>query len=123
MIKETLVTIALTLGQTPTAIDGDTVKVAGVHIRLTDYDSPELFSPKCPREYALAWQAKRELETLLPTMKLELVPCAFTNYGRLCARATSNGQAVSAHMIEAKLASPMVCRPGYCPPKINWCAP
>jgi len=50
MIKEALVTAALTFGQIPTVIDGDTVRIAGVSIRLTDYDSPELFSPKCPKE-------------------------------------------------------------------------
>jgi micrococcal nuclease len=124
MFKESLVLVALALGQTPVPVDGDTIKIAGVSIRLVDYDSPELFRPKCPRELELAWKAKHELETLLPTMTLEIVPCAFANnYSRLCARATSNGQSVSAHMIEAKLASPMICKPGYCPPKINWCAP
>jgi endonuclease YncB( thermonuclease family) len=70
-----------TKSQIPTIVDGDTVKVAGVRIRLTDYDSPELFSPKCPREYALAWQAKQELEKLLSKMELKIVPCAFANYG------------------------------------------
>jgi endonuclease YncB( thermonuclease family) len=54
MIKEALVTVALAFGQTPTVIDGDTVKLAGVSIRLTDYDTPELFHPKCPREYMRA---------------------------------------------------------------------
>jgi endonuclease YncB( thermonuclease family) len=48
MLKEILVSAALTLGQTPTIIDGDTVKIAGIAIRLTDFDSPELFHPKCP---------------------------------------------------------------------------
>jgi len=65
MLKEALVTIALALGQVPSAIDGDTVKLAGVSTRLTDYDSPELFSAKCPKEHALALQARRELQALL----------------------------------------------------------
>jgi endonuclease YncB( thermonuclease family) len=65
MIKETLVTIALALGQTPSVVDGDTVKLAGVSIRLTDYDAPELFNSKCPKEHALALQARRELQALL----------------------------------------------------------
>jgi len=42
MFKETLVLIALGFGQTPTIVDGDTIKLAGVRIRLVDYDSPEL---------------------------------------------------------------------------------
>jgi endonuclease YncB( thermonuclease family) len=62
MLKEALVLAALALGQTPNIVDGDTVRIAGVSIRLTDYDSPELFSSKCPKEHALAWQARRELQ-------------------------------------------------------------
>jgi len=38
------------------------VRIAGVSVRLTDYDAPELFSPKCPQEYTRAAAAKRELE-------------------------------------------------------------
>jgi endonuclease YncB( thermonuclease family) len=65
MLKEALVLIALSLGQTPTIIDGDTIRLAEVSIRLVDYDSPELFSSKCPKEHALALQARRELQALL----------------------------------------------------------
>jgi endonuclease YncB( thermonuclease family) len=65
MLKEILVLAALAFGQTPTVIDGDTVRIAGVSIRLTDYDSPELFSSKCPKEQALAWQARRELQAIV----------------------------------------------------------
>jgi len=36
MIKETLVTIALAFGQTPSIVDGDTIKLAGIPIRLVD---------------------------------------------------------------------------------------
>jgi len=85
MLKEALVLAALAVEQ-PTVTDGDTVKIAGVRIRLVDYDSPELFSPKCPRERMWAEAAKRELEQPVPRLKLELVPCATANYGRLCAR-------------------------------------
>jgi endonuclease YncB( thermonuclease family) len=59
MIKESIVLMALAIGQ-PTVIDGDTVKIAGVAIRLTDYDAPELFSPKCARERMWAEAAKLE---------------------------------------------------------------
>jgi endonuclease YncB( thermonuclease family) len=37
------------LGQTPSVVDGDTVKLAGVSIRLVDFDSPELFSSNARR--------------------------------------------------------------------------
>jgi len=103
MLKEALVTIALALGQVPSAIDGDTVKLAGVSTRLTDYDSPELFSAKCPKEHALALQARRELQALLTLaeagslkMSFKLTPCAYANYGRLCAEATIDGKPLAA---------------------------
>src|SRR5262249_62191974 len=59
-IKELLVSTALAAGQIPTVTDGDTMKIVGIRIRLTNYDSPELFSPKCPSERELAWKAKLE---------------------------------------------------------------
>ena len=47
MIKETLVLAALAISS-PAVLDGDTVRIAGVSIRLTNYDSPELYSPQIP---------------------------------------------------------------------------
>ena len=131
MLKEALVLAALALGQTPSVVDGDTVKLAGVSIRLTDYDSPELFSFRnVPKEHALAWQARRELQALLTLaeagslkMSFKLVPCAYANYGRLCAEATIDGKPLAAHMIALKFAAPYICQPNSCPPKIDWCRP
>src|SRR5262245_18090141 len=105
--------MALAIGQ-PTVVDGDTVRIAGVSIRLTDYDTPELFSPRCPRERMWAEAAKLELERIISQIKLELVPCATSNYGRL-------GRPLAEYMINRNLAAPYVCRPGWCPPKRNWC--
>jgi len=116
MLKEAVVLAALALSS-PTVIDGDTVRIAGISIRLTDYDAPELFSPKCPREYAQARAAKTELERLISQVKLEIVPCATSNYGRLCAEGTINGKPLAQHMISRNLAVPYLCRPGQCPPK------
>src|SRR5215472_10558488 len=58
MLKEAIVLAALAVSS-PTVIDGDTVRIAGISIRLTDYDAPELFSPKCPQEYTRAAAAVR----------------------------------------------------------------
>jgi len=130
MLKEILVSAALAIGQTPSVIDGDTIKLAGVSIRLTYYDSPELFSSKCPKEHALALQARRELQALLTLaeagslkMSYKLVPCATSNWGRLCAEATIDGKPLAAHMIALKFAAPYICQPNSCPPKIDWCRP
>jgi len=124
MLKELIISTALALGQTPSITDGDTIKLSGVAIRLTDYDSPELFSPKCPREYTWAVAAKRELGRIIGQVKLELVPCAYYNYGRLCAKGTlDNGKPLAEHMIALKLAVPYLCEPGRCPKKVDWCKP
>ena len=120
-IKELLVSTGLATGQVPTVTDGDTVKIVGMRIRLTDYDSPELFSPKCPSERELAWKAKQELERIIGQVQLKLVPCATSNYGRLCAEGSINGKALATHMIGLGLGSPYVCRPGHCPAKRSWC--
>jgi endonuclease YncB( thermonuclease family) len=120
MIKETLVLAALAISS-PAVIDGDTVRIAGVSIRLTDYDSPELFSPKCPRERMWAEAAKLELERIISHVQLELVPCATSNYGRLCAEGAFDGKPLATHMIGLGLASPYVCWPGHCQAKRNWC--
>jgi endonuclease YncB( thermonuclease family) len=128
MIKEAIITIALALGQVPNVVDGDTIKIANVRIRLVDFDTPEI-AGKCPKEQGLAWQARRELQNLLilseggaVKMSFKLVPCAYANWGRLCAEATLDGKPLAQHMIRLGFASSYICRPGYCPPKINWCA-
>ena len=120
MIKETLVLAALVLSS-PAMVDGDTVRIAAVSIRLTDYDSPELFHPKCPRERMWAEAAKLELERIIGRVKLELVPCAASNYGRLCAEGTIDGKPLAEYMISRNLATLYICRPGRCPHKRNWC--
>jgi endonuclease YncB( thermonuclease family) len=121
MIKEAIVLAALAVSS-PTVIDGDTVRIAGVSIRLTDYDSPELFHPKCPAEYARAQAAKRELESIIGQVILKLVPCATSNYGRLCARGTLLTRSLSENMIAHGLAVPYICGPHSCPPKQSFCA-
>ena len=127
MIKDAIILAALAVSS-PTVIDGDTIRIAGVSVRLTDYDAPELFSAKCPRERALAMKARQELGALLMLaeagsikMTYRLVPCAFANYGRLCAEGSVDGKPLAAHMIKLGFASSYTCRPGWCPPKQNWC--
>ena len=121
MIKETLVLAALAISS-PAVVDGDTVRIAGVSIRLTDYDAPELFSPKCVR-VNMSWHGRQRSNSngIISRVKLELVPCATSNYGRLCAEGTIEGKPLATHMIGLGLASPYVCWPGHCQAKRNWC--
>ena len=78
----------------------------------------------------MALQARRELQALLTLaeagslkMSFKLVPCAYANYGRLCAEATIDGKSLAAHMIGLKFAAPYICQPGSCPKKVDWCRP
>ena len=112
--------MALAIGQ-PTVVDGDTVRIAGVSIRLTDYDAPELFHPKCLRERMWAGAAKLELKRIIGQIKLELVPCATSNWGRLCAEGSIDGRPLAEYMINRNLGASYIRQPGWCPPKRNWC--
>src|SRR5215471_16505599 len=109
MIKTLTALLALS-ATSPTVVDGDTVRVAGISIRLTDYDAPELFHPRCPREYAWAMAAKRELEHNISHVALQLTPCATANYGRLCAQGSIDGKPLAAHMIGRNLAASYICQ-------------
>src|SRR5215467_13739369 len=89
----------------------------GVSIRLDDYGAPEIHHAHCGREYRIALNAKRELERLAPTLRLQQVACATRNYGRWCAHVDG----LAEHMISMGLASPYDCT-HRCPPHRDWCA-
>ena len=46
-------------------VDGDTIWVDGVKIRVADIDTPEISSPRCDAEYALGIEARDRLVILL----------------------------------------------------------
>lgn len=102
-------------------VDGDTIRIGSERVRLTDYDAPELFSPRCKHEKRLAELARDRLQAILPQLSLEFVPCATGNYGRACARATLGGKPLADLMIREGLAAPYLCSEHRCPPHRNWC--
>lgn len=53
-------------------VDGDTFWRNGRKIRIADIDTPEVFSPKCPSEYARGMQATHRLRDLLNEGPFEL---------------------------------------------------
>jgi micrococcal nuclease len=120
MIRSTLISLALLAGCQPRAVDGDTLRLSGISIRLVDYDAPELFSPRCRRESTLALRAKSELQRQVAAgnLQVSIVPCATNNYGRLCGRATlSDRTPLASHMILLNLAVPY----DGLEQKKNWC--
>lgn len=55
-------------------VDGDTIWLRGTKIRLADIDTPEVFSPGCPREAALGRRATERLRELLNAGPFTLLP-------------------------------------------------
>lgn len=105
--------------------DGDTLRLPdGQGVRLTGFNTPEIFSPKCPAEKDLGLRAKERLRALIRAgnTRLAIGPgtCA---YGRLCGTLTVNGELVSEVLIREGLAEPMLCTEGRCPKPRDWCKP
>ena len=46
-------------------IDGDTIDIDGVRIRIVQIDTPETFGPRCENELILGRKAKKRLRELL----------------------------------------------------------
>ncbi|MDH4121094.1 MAG: thermonuclease family protein [Deltaproteobacteria bacterium] len=101
-------------------VDGDTIKVnlndpAGtlppvfsreLLVRTPGIDTPEIHG-KCPKEKALAQQAKAELERRLSqARKIDLQNPSRDKYFRLDAVVLADGQNVSDHLIQQGLAVP-----------------
>lgn len=111
MIKELVVTMCF--WGTPVAIDGDTAEVCGVRMRFDDFDTAELYHPRCQRELELARRARDELARRLPTLSYHPVPCMFQqNYGRICIHA----EGLAEHMIKLGVAVkfPLGHKPNWC---------
>lgn len=89
-----------------TVVDGDTLRYAGESVRLIGFDTPEVFSPQCPREKELGDRATELLRALLTAAST--IDLAFEanrdRYDRRLARVYINNQDLADLMIEAGLA-------------------
>jgi endonuclease YncB( thermonuclease family) len=112
------------------AVDGDTLHVldgpmAGLSVRLTGFDAPETYQPKCPAEKVLGTRATARMQALLQdkdaTLTIKPGNCA---YGRACGVLTvGSNEDVAGIMIREGLASRMLCPGGKCEAKKDWCQP
>lgn len=88
-------------------VDGDTIWLEGVNIRLEGYDTPEPQTNICggEREKALATQASNRLVTLLNShsWKLKLLG-EQGNYGRELGKLYFNGRNVGEILVKERLA-------------------
>jgi endonuclease YncB( thermonuclease family) len=116
MMNKSILIVALALvGCAPSnfyTVDGDTVNIGSLRVRLATHDAPELFHPRCERELVLARKAKDRLKSLLTgDYSIEYVACATgtgarDKYGRACAvfRVPPNGEDVGDILIREGLA-------------------
>jgi hypothetical protein len=88
------------------ALDGDTIEHRGRRIRLADIDAPELFSPQCASERALAERARLRLAALLAEGPVTLEPQGrdIDQYGRQLRIVARDGHSLGAVLVAEGLA-------------------
>jgi micrococcal nuclease len=90
-------------------VDGDTIRVGGIKIRLEDIDAPEVFSPKCPSELARGNRATARLLELINEGPFELVRTGTRDrdrYGRELRTLERDGRSLGAVLVAEGLARP-----------------
>jgi endonuclease YncB( thermonuclease family) len=88
-------------------IDGDTIRLDGIKIRLEDIDAPEVFSPKCASELARGERATRRLLELINAGPIELVRTGSRDqdrYGRKLRTLERAGRSLGATLVAEGLA-------------------
>lgn len=102
-------------------VDGDTVSLlCGLSLqraRLTGFDTPELFSPRCSAEGFAAWQAKLALRVaFFEASDIKFIGEGQDRYNRLLARVLVDGQPLAGKMVENGYARPYAGgqRTGWC---------
>ncbi|GAA3895393.1 thermonuclease family protein [Sphingomonas limnosediminicola] len=87
-------------------VDGDTVWVEGVKIRIADIDAPETHDPRCSSEKELGDRATLRLQQLLNSgaVTLEAVDRDTDRYGRKLRIVDVNGESVGSTLVAEGLA-------------------
>ncbi|MDV3257403.1 MAG: thermonuclease family protein [Sphingomonas sp.] len=99
-------------------IDGDTFRLGERRIRITGIDAPELSSPQCAKEEALARRSADRLATLLGEGEFEMVAHRFhrqDRHGRSLMVIQRDGRSIGSQLIEEGLAN------RYIGSKRSWC--
>ncbi|MFL6750221.1 MAG: thermonuclease family protein [Sphingomicrobium sp.] len=99
-------------------IDGDSFKLGDRTIRIMGIDAPQLSSPKCPAEAALARRSADRLITLLNEGQFEMIAHRLQTqdrYGRNLMMLRRNGRSIGHQLIDEDLAH------RYTGFKFSWC--
>jgi endonuclease YncB( thermonuclease family) len=89
-------------------VDGDTLWLEGVKIRIEGIDAPEIGEPKCAAERALGERAKQRLLALLNEGPIEVVAAGFRDrdkYGRKLRDIRRGGRSLGEQLIAEGLAA------------------
>lgn len=105
-------TFCHTGGGTNCVVDGDTLWVDGVKVRIADIDAPETHPPHCPREAELGRRATERLQSLVNSGPVELAPADRDEdrFGRKLRIVRVGGQSVGDQLIREGLARPWTGR-------------
>lgn len=99
-------------------VDGDTLRFGTRSVRIIGIDAPELVSPKCPAEAALAERAAARLMVLVNQGQFDMTPHRFNQtdrFGRDLRVLTRGTQSIGATLIAEGLAH------RYMGMKRSWC--
>jgi micrococcal nuclease len=100
-------TLCHTGGGTNCVVDGDTVWLDGIKIRVADIDAPETHPPRCEREADLGNRATQRLLALVNAGPLEAVPAGRRDadrYGRKLRVLLRNGRSLGDQLVQEGLA-------------------
>jgi micrococcal nuclease len=87
-------------------VDGDTIWLKGMKVRIADINTPEVSKPECPAELALGERATSRLVTLLNEGAFSLEPIDRDEdaYGRKLRIVTRGGESLGATLVSEGLA-------------------
>ena len=99
-------------------VDGDTIWLEGVKIRIADIDTPEITSPKCDAEYEKGIRARDRLVMLLNEGGFQLRPIGNRDedqYGRKLRVIMRSGRSLGDQLVSENLARTWTGR------RESWC--
>ena len=131
LILATTAAVALTLLATSAAsataddirvIDGDTIEINGMPIRILSIDTPETWKPRCANEYRLGLRAKARMQQLVDSGDVTYKVAGFDRFGRILADVFAGKLDVGETLLNEGYALPYVAGPVAKAQRLNvWC--
>ena len=103
-------------------VDGDTVKIDGVTIRIVQIDTPETYCSRCENELVLGLKAKERLRALLDAGVATYKATGFDRFGRTLAHVYAGEVDVGEQLLNEGHALPYVPGPEAKAHRLSvWC--